>query len=235
MSTDFDPRPAHARPADPSGRIPPGQRVTEKFPVLTAGTPRITPKEEWSFTVEGLVDTPLSFDWKTFNALPMQEFTVDIHCVTRWSKLDTVWHGVSLETLFDAAGVQPEAKYMQAHADGEYSSNLKLEDVTGGQAFIALAFDGKPLTQEHGGPARLVVPKLYFWKSVKWVRGLTLGEWDIKGFWERLGYHNYGDPWREQRYRGLDDAIATKTPSDGLARRIREERLKRDGNLTGPK
>ena len=228
MTDDFNPVPPHARPADPTGRVPAGQVVTERFPVLTAGTPRVTPKEDWTFTVDGLVDTPLTFDWAAFNDLPMQEFTVDIHCVTRWSKLDTVWRGVSLDTLFEAAGVQPKARYLQAHADGDYSANLKFEDLTGGQAFVALDFDGKPLTEEHGGPARLVVPKLYFWKSAKWLRRLTLAEWDVKGFWERLGYHNYGDPWREQRYRGLDDKAATKTPSNGLAKRIREERLKKD-------
>jgi len=228
MTDDINPVPPHARPADPTGRVPAGQVVTKRFPVLTAGTPRVTPKEEWTFAVDGLVDKPLSFDWAAFNALPMQEFTVDIHCVTRWSKLDTVWRGVSLDTLFEAAGVQPKAKYLQAHADGDYSSNLKLEDLTGGQAFVALDFDGEPLTEEHGGPARLVVPKLYFWKSAKWLRRLTLAEYDIKGFWERLGYHNYGDPWKEQRYRGLDDKAATKTPSNGLAKRIREERLRKD-------
>ena len=225
--TDFDPRPRHARPADPSGRVPPGQRVTEKFPVLTAGTPRVTPKEKWTLTIDGLVETPFTLDWDGFNALPMQEFTVDIHCVTRWSKLDTVWRGVSLDILFEQAGIKHEAAYVQAHADGDYSSNLKLADVTGDQAFVATEFGGQPLTEEHGGPARLVVPKLYFWKSAKWVRRLTLAEWDIKGFWERLGYHNYGDPWKEQRYRGLDDQAASTTRSEGLARRIREERIKK--------
>lgn len=226
--TDFDPRPPHARPADPTGRIPPGQRVTEKFPVLTAGTPRVTPQQDWTLTIDGLVDGPFTLDWDEFHALPQQEFVTDIHCVTRWSKLDTVWHGVSLDTLFAQAGVQAKAAYVQAHADGDYSSNLNLRDVTGGQAFVATRFDGKPLTEEHGGPARLVVPKLYFWKSAKWLRRLTLSEWDIKGFWERLGYHNYGDPWKEQRYRGLDDTTASTTRSDGLARRIREARLKKD-------
>jgi len=226
--TEFDPRPPHARAPDPSGRIPPGQRVTSKFPVLTAGTPRVTPREDWTLTVDGLVDTPFSLDWDGFHALPQQEFVTDIHCVTRWSKLDTVWHGVSLDTLFERAGVQGGAAYMQAHADGAYSSNLKLHDVTGGGAFVATHFDGKPLTGEHGGPARLVVPKLYFWKSAKWLRRLTLSEWDIKGFWERLGYHNSGDPWKEQRYRGLDDAPASTTRSDGLARRIRAARSRTD-------
>jgi len=135
---------------------------------------------------------------------------------------------LSLDTLFGRAGVQGGAAYMQAHADGAYSSNLKLHDVTGGGAFVATHFDGKPLTGEHGGPARLVVPKLYFWKSAKWLRRLTLSEWDIKGFWERLGYHNSGDPWKEQRYRGLDDAPASTTRSDGLARRIRAARSRTD-------
>lgn len=227
MSEDFDPRPPHARPADPTGRIPPGQRVTDKFPVLTAGTPRVTPRERWTLTVEGLVDAPFTLDWDGFHALPQQEFTVDIHCVTRWSKLDTVWRGVPLDVLFERAGVRAGAAYVQAHADGDYAANLKLADLTRGGAFVATRYDGKLLTEEHGGPARLVVPKLYFWKSAKWLRRLTLAEWDVKGFWERLGYHNYGDPWKEQRYRGLDDATASTTRSDGLARRIREARTGR--------
>ncbi len=196
--------------------------------MLTAGTPRVTPQSDWTLTIDGLVDAPFTLDWAAFHALPQQEFTVDIHCVTRWSKLDTVWHGVSLDTLFERAGVQPDAAYLIAHADGEYSANLKLHDVIGERAFVATRFGGKPLTEEHGGPARLVVPRLYFWKSTKWLRRLTLSEWDIKGFWERLGYHNYGDPWKEQRYRGLDDQAASTTRSEGLARRIRDERMRRE-------
>ncbi len=226
--TDFDPCPPHARPADPTGRIPPGQRVTSKFPVLTAGTPQITPQADWTLTIDGLVDMPFTLDWDGFHALPQQEFIVDIHCVTRWSKLDTQWHGVSLDTLFEQAGVQAKAAYLIAHADGEYSANLKLQDMMGDGAFVATHFGGKPLTEEHGGPARLVVPGLYFWKSAKWLRRLTLSEWDHKGFWERLGYHNYGDPWKEQRYRGIDDNAASTTRSEGLAKRIREERLRKD-------
>lgn len=183
-------------------RIPPGQVVTRKFPVMTAGTPKVTSQEKWTLTVDGKVETPLQLTWSDFSKLPTQEFTVDIHCVTKWSKLDTVWRGVSLEVLLDLAKPLPEARYVSAASDGDYSANLRTEDLVGGKAFVATHFDGQPLSEEHGGPARLVVPGLYFWKSAKWLRRLTLSEYDYKGFWEKLGYHNYGDPWKEQRYRG---------------------------------
>lgn len=227
----FDPRPLHARARDEiaSGqrnRVPPGQRVTEKFPIMTAGTPSVTPKERWSFTVDGLVATPLALDWQAFKALPMEDFTVDIHCVTRWSKLDTRWRGVSLDTLFEMAGVGDGARYVSARADGDYTANLRLEDLRGGKAWVAVSYEGAELPEQHGGPARLVVPALYFWKSAKWLRGLTMDQYDHKGFWEKLGYHNYGDPWREQRYRGINDSFGSSIAPDGLARTIREERLK---------
>jgi DMSO/TMAO reductase YedYZ molybdopterin-dependent catalytic subunit len=179
-------------------RLPPGQYLTSDFPVLSAGpTPR-TPLEAWSFTIDGAVDEVRSWDWTAFTALPTETFTVDIHCVTKWSKFDTTWTGVSLDVLLD--GVETEAAHVSAWCDGDYTTNLPLEDVTGGKAWIAYRYDDEPLEPEHGGPARLLVPHLYFWKSAKWVRGLTLTIEDEPGFWESFGYHDYGDPWREQRY-----------------------------------
>jgi DMSO/TMAO reductase YedYZ molybdopterin-dependent catalytic subunit len=180
-------------------RVPPGQYVTDDFPVLSAGPTPHTPLEEWTFSiVDGEERT--SWTWDDFRALPSEEVTVDIHCVTRWSKLDTTWEGVSVDTLLEAAGA--EAPYVLAFCDGGYTTNLPTEDVTGGKAWVAFAYGGEPLDPEHGGPARLLVPHLYFWKSAKWVRGLALREENEPGFWETYGYHLYGDPWREQRYAG---------------------------------
>jgi DMSO/TMAO reductase YedYZ molybdopterin-dependent catalytic subunit len=184
--------------ADPN-RVPPGQYVTEDFPVLSAGPTPHTPLEEWTFAiVDG--DERTSWTWEEFRALPSEEVTVDIHCVTRWSKLDTMWEGVSVDTLLEAAGA--DSPYVLAFSDGGYTANLPTEDVTGGKAWVAFNYGGEPLDPEHGGPARLLVPHLYFWKSAKWVRGLALREHDEPGFWETYGYHIYGDPWREQRYSG---------------------------------
>jgi DMSO/TMAO reductase YedYZ molybdopterin-dependent catalytic subunit len=185
--------------ADPS-RIPPGQHVTDDFPVLSAGPTPHSPLDEWSFTIDGAVDEPLSWPWDELIALHAETITVDIHCVTKWSKLDTSWKGVSVDTLL--ANAQTEAEYLTAWSDGGYTTNLALEDVTGGRAWVAYEYGGEPLEAEHGGPARLLVPHLYFWKSAKWVRGLTLTEHDEPGFWETYGYHNHGDPWVEQRYQG---------------------------------
>ncbi len=183
-------------------RVPPGQYVTEDFPVLSAGpTPRISPAA-WRFTIEGLVKTPVGWSWDEFQQLPRQEFTVDIHCVTKWSKLDTRWEGVSVDRLLEHVELDPKAKYVTAFSYGGYTTNLPLEEILNGQAFVAYSYGGRPLAPEHGGPARLVVPHLYFWKSAKWVRGLQLMEKDQPGFWETLGYNNHGDPWKEQRYQG---------------------------------
>jgi DMSO/TMAO reductase YedYZ molybdopterin-dependent catalytic subunit len=184
---------------DPA-RVPPGQYVTTDFPVLSAGpTPR-TPLDEWSFTVAGAVDGPRSWSWEEFRALPSQTVTADIHCVTKWTKLDTTWSGIAFDTLLD--GIDTAGMYISAWCDGGYTTNLPLEDVVDGKAWIAYEFDGEPLAPEHGGPARLLVPHLYFWKSAKWIRGIDLREHDEPGFWERYGYHNYGDPFKEQRYWG---------------------------------
>jgi DMSO/TMAO reductase YedYZ molybdopterin-dependent catalytic subunit len=184
---------------DPA-RLPPGQYLTTDFPVLSAGPTPIVPLDKWRFEIRGQVAQPKSWTWEEFRALPTEQPKVDIHCETKWSKIDTVWTGVSLDLLL--ADVKTDAKFVLAHSYGGYSSNLPIEDVTGGKAWIAYEFDGQPLELEHGGPARLLVPHLYFWKSAKWVSGIELRDTDKPGFWEMYGYHNYGDPWREQRYAG---------------------------------
>jgi DMSO/TMAO reductase YedYZ molybdopterin-dependent catalytic subunit len=183
-----------------AARLPPGQYLTPDFPVLSAGpTPR-TPLSQWSFSIQGLVDEARTWSWEEFTALPSETFTVDIHCVTKWSKLDTTWTGVSLDRLLE--GVDTSADFVTAWSDGDYTTNVPLEDLRGGRAWVVWEYEGAPLEPAHGGPARLLVPHLYFWKSAKWVRGLVLTAEDEPGFWEAAGYHNYGDPWREQRYYG---------------------------------
>ena len=183
----------------PPDRLPPGQYETPDFPVLSAGpTPRI-PTDEWRFELLGRV-SHRAWTWPDFTALPAEDITTDIHCVTKWSKLGTRWRGVSVDTIL--AGIETDARFVMAHSYGGYTTNLPIEDVTGGKAWIAYEYDGRPLEPEHGGPARLLVPHLYFWKSAKWVHGLELLDADEPGFWEMYGYHMYGDPWREQRYAG---------------------------------
>jgi DMSO/TMAO reductase YedYZ molybdopterin-dependent catalytic subunit len=184
----------------PPGRVPPGQYVTSDFPVLSAGPTPHTPLDRWSFTIVGEVDEPRRWTWEQFRALPAEEVTRDIHCVTKWSKLDTMWRGVSIDTLLE--GIETAAEYVVQFSDGGYTTNLPLADLMGGQAWVAFSYDGEPLAAQHGGPARMLVPHLYFWKSAKWVRGLRLATVDEPGFWETNGYHNSGDPWREQRYWG---------------------------------
>ena len=170
--------------ADPT-RVPPGQYVTPDFPVLAAGPTPHTPLEDWDFTIVGEIDEPRRWTWEEFRALPSEEITRDIHCVTKWSKLDTVWEGVSIDTLLD--GVDTTAEQVIEFCDGGYTTNVPVEDLTGGKAWVAFAYDGRPLDPEHGGPARLLVPHLYFWKSAKWLRGLTLEKEDQPGFWESNG------------------------------------------------
>jgi DMSO/TMAO reductase YedYZ molybdopterin-dependent catalytic subunit len=190
------------RQPEDTERLPPGQYLTPDFPVLSAGpTPRIA-LDQWQFSIEGLVGNPVEWSWEDFLKLPAQEYIVDIHCVTKWSKLDTEWVGVSIDTLFEQAKPAPEAMYVTAYCYGGYTTNIPIVDLISGQAFVGYQYAGKPLAPEHGGPARLVVPHLYFWKSAKWVRGLRLMEKDQPGFWESLGYNNRGDPWKEQRYQG---------------------------------
>ena len=181
-------------------RLPPGQYLEAGFPVLSAGpTPHI-PLDQWDFAITGAISEERSWTWDEFQALPSEDFTVDIHCVTTWTKLDTQWTGVSVDTLLD--GVDLEGGYITALCDGGYTTNLPVEDVTGGKAWVVYSYDGDELEPEHGGPARLLVPHLYFWKSAKWVRRLIFTEDDEPGFWEQLGYHDRGDPWLEQRYQG---------------------------------
>jgi DMSO/TMAO reductase YedYZ molybdopterin-dependent catalytic subunit len=193
----------HGRRREAAGdasRVPPGQYLTDDFPVLSAGPTPHTPLEKWTFSIRQGGDTSKSWSWAEIRDFPEEDVTADIHCVTRWSKLDTRWQAVSIDTLL--AQVEHQARYVLAFCDGGYTTNLPLADVTGGQAWLAYGYDGSPLQPEHGGPARLLVPHLYFWKSAKWVRGLELLDVDEPGFWERYGYNNYGDPWREQRYAG---------------------------------
>ena len=185
--------------AENAGRVPPGQYVTKDFPVLSAGPTPHTPLDGWSFSV-GRPGRQKTWSWAEFRDLPSQDVTVDIHCVTQWSKLDTRWRGVSLDTLL--MSIETNAAYVMARSYGGYTTNLPLPDLRNGKAWIAYSYDGSPLQPEHGGPARLLVPHLYFWKSAKWVTGLDLMTHDKRGFWEELGYHDYGDPWREQRYQG---------------------------------
>ncbi len=184
-----------------AGLIPPGQYLVDDFPVLTAGqTPR-TPLETWDFKIFDESGAQRArWTWDELRCLPVEDITADIHCVTKWSKLGTRWSGVSVDELL--SGIDTGASFVLAFADPDYTTNLPLADLRGGKAWIAYKYDGNDLPAEHGGPARLLVPHLYFWKSAKWVRGLKLLDQDQPGFWESLGYNNYGDPWREQRYQG---------------------------------
>jgi DMSO/TMAO reductase YedYZ molybdopterin-dependent catalytic subunit len=160
------------------------------------------PLDRWTFSIEDGTQTLARWTWDEFLALPQTEITTDIHCVTKWSKFDTKWKGVTIDTLFEAAGLDPGSDYMMAFCDGGYTTNLPVEDLVDGKAMVAHEYDGAALPPEHGGPARLLVPHLYFWKSAKWIRGLRFMDDDAPGFWESYGYHMYGDPWREQRYHG---------------------------------
>jgi DMSO/TMAO reductase YedYZ molybdopterin-dependent catalytic subunit len=188
-------------PETPPGvELPPGQYLTDGFPVLSAGPTPHVPLDQWEFTITGSVAEDRRWSWDELQALPSESITVDIHCVTSWSKLGTGWEGVSVDTLLE--DVEALAAYSMVHSYGGYTTNLAIEDITDGKAWVAYAYDGEPLEPEHGGPARLLVPHLYFWKSAKWVRGIEVMDYDEPGFWESLGYHDRGDPWREQRYQG---------------------------------
>jgi DMSO/TMAO reductase YedYZ molybdopterin-dependent catalytic subunit len=182
-----------------AGLVPPGQYLVDDFPVLTAGPTPIVDLDAWDFTVVDETGAVAArWSWPELRALPSEDVTVDIHCVTKWSKLATLWTGVSVDVLL--ADVDTTAEFALVLADPDYTTNLPLADLLGGRAWLAYGYDGAELEPEHGGPARLLVPHLYFWKSAKWVRGLRLLEQDEPGFWESVGYHNTGDPWREQRY-----------------------------------
>jgi DMSO/TMAO reductase YedYZ molybdopterin-dependent catalytic subunit len=190
----------HGRRPEPGRTLPPGQYETRDFPVLSAGpTPRVD-RDRWQFTITTETGARHAWSWPDLMALPSESPTVDLHCVTKWSKFGTTWGGVSLDTLL--ADVETEAGYALVDSYGGYTTNLPLADLRGGRAWIAHTYDGADLAPEHGGPARLLVPHLYLWKSAKWVRGIRLLTRDEPGFWESAGYHSYGDPWREQRYQG---------------------------------
>ena len=184
-------------------RLPPGQYDTgDSWPVLTAEvTPRLA-TEEWTFRIDGLVDNPTTWTWDELHALPESTYEGAIHCVTTWSKFDMTWKGVSLDTLLEIVGPQPSAAFAIVTCHTAYTTNLPLDDLRDGKAWVAWEADGQPLTPDHGGPARLLVPHLYFWKSAKFVAGIRLAEHDDPGFWEVNGYHDRGDPWLEQRYQG---------------------------------
>jgi DMSO/TMAO reductase YedYZ molybdopterin-dependent catalytic subunit len=181
-------------------RLPPGQYHTARFPVLHEGDVPQYDLRTWSFRVFGEVDRPLTLSWDELRALPATEITTDIHCVTKWSKFDTRWKGVRLRDLFDLAGLRPTAHHVLFHAEYGYTANVPLDDALRDTCLLAYEYDGKPLEPDHGFPVRTLVPHLYFWKSVKWARGVELTARDTPGFWERNGYHNYADPFREQRF-----------------------------------
>ena len=183
---------------EPDDALPPGQHLTQSFPVLSAGpTPSIAP-ESWEFFIQPESGETRTWTWDEIHALPFEDIDTDIHCVTSWSKVGTKWRGVSLDRLF--AEVDTEHRYVMAHSYGGYTTNLVLDEILGGKAWIAFEYDGEDLASEHGGPARLLVPHLYFWKSAKWIRGLVMQADDDPGFWEQYGYNLHGDPWREERY-----------------------------------
>jgi len=179
-------------------RLPPGQYAERGFPVLTAGpTPEVA-TDEWRFRIDGMVAQEREWTWEEFGELPFETVPCDIHCVTKWSKLGTSFAGVSVDTLLEQA--EPLDAYAMAYSHGGYTTNLAIEDLTDGKAWVVTEHEGEPLSREHGGPARLLVPHLYFWKSAKWVAGLRVVDHDEPGFWEANGYHNRGDPWKEERY-----------------------------------
>ncbi|MFI0846207.1 sulfite oxidase-like oxidoreductase [Mesorhizobium sp. IMUNJ 23232] len=187
-------------PGETSNRLPPGQYLTEDFPVLSAGpTPRVK-AEDWSFTLKIGPKPVAKWSWDEFGRLPISRMTRDIHCVTAWSKFDTHWEGVLVDDIFAEAGIETPKPYTLAHSFDGYTTNVPTADLVGGKAMVAIRYEGKPIPADHGGPARLLVPHLYFWKSAKWIDGLQFIDQDTGGFWELRGYHIYGDPWREQRY-----------------------------------
>ena len=190
------------RPKDPAlaERIPPGQYLTEKFPVLHYGSVPKANLATWDFRVWGEVDNPYTLTWEELGSLPRKRQTVDIHCVTRWSKLDTDWEGAPIGAILEMAQVRPSARFAIAHCEAGYTANMPLEVLADDDVLLADTYDGRPLDPEHGYPLRLLVPKRYFWKSAKWLRGIELVDHDILGFWERYGYNNSADPWQEERY-----------------------------------
>ena len=188
--------------AQQRSRVPPGQRVVKEWPVLHAGEVPHVDLSRWELRVFGRVENPLRLNWEAFQKLPRVQVKSDIHCVTRWSRLDNLWEGVPFRAIVERARPMPDARYVMVHAEQGFTTNVPLEDLLRDDVLLATHHDGQPLTPEHGWPVRLVVPHLYFWKSAKWVTGLEFMREDRPGFWEQLGYHMYGDPWKEQRYWG---------------------------------
>lgn len=184
-------------------RLPPGQRLTDKWPVLHYGRVPPIDVKKWTFTISGQVEKERVLSYEEFTALPLVDVFSDIHCVTTWSKFDNLWEGVSTGTIKDIVSIKSEARHVLVRSEGGFTTNIPLEDFFQPDALFALKHNGQPLTPEHGAPVRLVVPRLYFWKSAKWVTGIEFLEKDRPGFWEKAGYHNHGDPWREERYSGL--------------------------------
>jgi DMSO/TMAO reductase YedYZ molybdopterin-dependent catalytic subunit len=180
--------------------LPPGQHLTDGFPVLTAGPTQYVETDDWSLTITTETNDRQTWSWDDLMAMPVDDVEVDIHCVTRWSKLGTRWRGVPVDAFFEE--IESTGDYVMAHSHGGYTTNLPLEDLLDGRAWVVFEYDDGPLPAEHGGPVRLLVPHLYFWKSAKWLNGFTMMTGDEPGFWEGFGYHNYGNPWREERYDG---------------------------------
>ena len=208
---------------DPSlaERVPPGQSLTTKWPVLTYGrTPRSDPAR-WSFRCFGLVEQEVTWTWAQFLELPRVTLTSDVHCVTRWSRLDNRWEGVHIREIMRRVPVRPEARHVLIHADPDYTTNLPLSDLVDDDVLLALKHDGRDLEPDHGGPLRLVVPKLYFWKSAKWLRGFEFLDVNPPGFWEQNGYHMHADPWQEERYSDQETRAMQQMRAEA-ARKLRE-------------
>jgi len=189
-------RPSHRE----EDRLPPGQRKTTDWPVLDLGVKPNIPRDRWRLQIDGLVEKPVRLDWAAFQALPQRDFTSDIHCVTSWSRFDNRWRGVAVKDLLAHVNPNAEARFVTLHSYDTYTTNLPLEEFAVEDALLATHWDGEPLSIDHGGPVRAVVPQLYFWKSAKWVKRIAFHAADKPGFWEERGYHNHGDPWTEQRY-----------------------------------
>jgi DMSO/TMAO reductase YedYZ molybdopterin-dependent catalytic subunit len=200
MAIGFGEKAGKAPVEGEKARVPPGQKVVSNWPVFTYGkVPRVD-LSQWTFAVDGLVEEERSFTWQEFTGLPQVSIVSDVHCVTQWSRLDNTWEGVAARELAKIVRPRPEARFVMVHCHGGYGTNLRVEDLLDDDVLFAIKHDGEPLPPEHGGPMRLVVPKLYFWKSAKWVRGMTFMDRDRPGFWEMHGYHMRGDPWKEERY-----------------------------------
>ena len=207
--------------ANVAHRVPPGQTLTAKWPVLTYGlTPRFDPKR-WTFRCFGLVEQDVSWTYEEFLKLPRVEITSDIHCVTRWSRLDNRWESVHIREIMARVRVRPEAQYVMIHADPDYTTNLPLADLVADDVLLAIRHDGKDLEPDHGGPVRLVVPKLYFWKSAKWLRAFEFLDVNPAGFWEQNGYHMRADPWQEERYSDQETRAMQQMRTEA-ARKLRE-------------